>query len=59
MEWMPIESAPEGMWVLIYSKWSGVEKSLLSNGEWSDNSKEHYDVTHWAYLPEPPKQNGE
>lgn len=55
-DWKPIETAPkDGQWLLVFSKWSGVEKSVWCEGEWGGNIHEHYDVTHWDWLPDGPE----
>lgn len=55
-EWQPIETAPKGEVVLVYSS-HGVDIAhfgLLYEG-WLDENYEDIDPTHWMPLPPPPK----
>ena len=56
-EWRPIESAPHGIWVLIFAYGNVCQACWNSNGYWStfrENRIQPIAATHWMPLPEPP-----
>lgn len=56
-EWQPIESAPHGIWILIFAYKNVCQACWNSNGYWStfrDNRIQPIAATHWMPLPEPP-----
>ena len=63
-QWQPIESAPHGEIVLLWSKEKGIETAYASWGERIfnpaigqvvSNKWHHGQATHWMPLPEPPE----
>ena len=56
-EWRPIESAPHGIWILIFAYENVCQACWDSNGYWStfrENRIQPIAATHWMPLPEPP-----
>lgn len=61
-EWQPIESAPHGVWILIYAYGNVCQACWNANGYWStfvDSRICPNAATHWMPLPQPPAQKGE
>lgn len=58
--WLPIESAPKGVYVLLGNpKWASPGCGAKEDGEWLDFGFA-YDPppTHWMPLPAPPSKEG-
>ena len=56
-EWMPIDTAPHGVWILIFAYGVVCQACWNANGYWSafDNNRIGLGAaTHWMPLPEPP-----
>lgn len=56
-EWQPIETAPHGIWILIFAYENVCQACWDSNGYWStfrENRIQPIAATHWMPLPEPP-----
>ena len=55
--WLPIESAPQGVWILINAHGVVMQACWNSNGWWDTfNGNRVVQTTHWQPLPPAPKQ---
>ena len=56
-EWQPIETAPHGVWILIFAYGVVCQACWNANGYWStfrENRIQPIAATHWMPLPQPP-----
>jgi len=61
-EWQPIETAPKGEEVIVYTPLNGVVSSIYKHGCWQkliivNGRGPGNEPTHWMPLPKPPETN--